>query len=60
MIYHGENTQVKDLLPGLRILQTEDVLSCKSSAENYKGIIAVKRCSVENQKSTIAIDIVQW
>ena len=30
-----------------------------SSVESQKGIIAVKRCSIENQKVAIAIDIVQ-
>ena len=29
------------------------------SAENQKGANAVQRCSVENQKSAIAIDFVQ-
>ena len=33
-----------------------------SSAEGQKGAtcITIQRCSVEIQKSTIAIDIVQW
>ena len=30
-----------------------------SSAESQKGINAVQRCSIENQKGTIAIDFVQ-
>ena len=31
----------------------------KSSAEGRKGAITIQRCSIENQKGTIAIDIVQ-
>ena len=32
----------------------------KSLAENQKGINAVQRCSVENQKGAIALECVQW
>ena len=31
-----------------------------SSAENHKGINTVQRCSVENQKGAITIDIEEW
>ena len=33
--------------------------SSLSSAENQKGVNAVQRCSVENQKGAISIDFVQ-
>ena len=29
------------------------------SAQNHKGVITIKRCSVERQKGAIAIDFVQ-
>ena len=29
-------------------------------AESQKGVNAVQRCSIENQKGAIAIDFVQW
>ena len=30
------------------------------SAESQRGINAVQRCSIENQKGAIAIDFIQW
>ena len=33
---------------------------CKlSSAEDQQGTVTIQRCSIENQKGTIAIDFVQ-
>ena len=40
-------------------LVTTTIVISISSAENQKGINAVQRCSIENQKGTIAIDFVQ-
>ena len=31
-----------------------------SSVESQKGAIAIKKCSIENQKGVITIDFVQW
>ena len=30
------------------------------SAEKQKAVNAIQRCSIENQKGTIAIDFLQW
>ena len=67
---HGEDAVIN---PGVKgeedeIRKIHDTVSGKTktkeniamlSAESQKGIDAVQRCSVENQKGAIAIDFVQ-